>query len=394
MARVALGLGANLGNPAVQIAAALQAIVARDIANAVQVSSLWHSPPWGVVEQPSFLNACALVETRLPPHELLRALKRIEADVGRVAGPRWGPRVIDIDILFYDDVALTSPDLTLPHKDLFARAFVLAPLAQIAGDRTVNGRRILDALARVDARGLEKLADGPDWPPRFEEATMGEAITLRCSDGVSIGAWRASPAASPLGGIVVLQEIFGVNAHIRSVVDRFAVAGYLAIAPALFDRVEPHVELGYDGADRDRAIDIRGRTKIEDSLRDIAAAVAAVAAAGPIGIVGYCWGGTLAWAAASRSAGIRAAVGYYGGGIISMIGETPRVPLMLHFGAKDKHIPLTDVEAIREAHPAVPIFVYDADHGFNCDVRASFDAAAAEVARDRTLAFFAEQLAT
>ena len=392
MALVALGFGANLVEPTRQIAAALLAIVERDIARALRVSSLWRTPPWGVTDQPPFINACALAETTLSPIELLRALKRIEADLGRVVSPRWGPRVIDIDILFYDDVASASSELTLPHKSLFDRAFVLAPLAEIAGDRIVGGHRIRDALARADVRGLEKQADSPNWPPNLRETKMGETVTLQCSDGVSIGAWRASPTAAPRGGVVVLQEIFGVNAHIRSVADRFAAAGYLAVAPALFDRVEPNVELGYDGADRDRAMDIRGRTVVGATMLDIAAAVNAVASAGPVAIVGYCWGGTLAWAAASRSAGIRAAVGYYGGGIISMVNETPRVPAMLHFGAKDKHIPLTDVEKIREAHPAVPIFVYDADHGFNCDARSSFDATAAEVARDRTLAFFAEHL--
>jgi carboxymethylenebutenolidase len=192
--------------------------------------------------------------------------------------------------------------------------------------------------------------------------------------------------------MVVLQEIFGVNHHIRAVADRYAAAGYLAIAPALFDRVEPGVELGYGEADRPRAMDIRGKTKLEETLADIEAAVALAAAGGSVGVVGYCWGGTLAWAAATRLSGISAAVGYYGGGIAGMLNEQPRAPVMLHFGERDKHISLSDVEKIRAAHPEIPVFVYPADHGFNCDERESYDAASAREAQARTFAFFAENL--
>ncbi len=392
MAIVALGFGANIGQPTQQICDALRAITERNIGRITQVSSLWRTPPWGVTNQPPFLNACALIETRLAPHALLAALKDIERDIGRRRGVRWGPRTIDVDILFYDDVTLTDDRLTIPHRHMFERAFVLAPLAEIASDSVIAGQRIADALAQVDARELEKLTGGADWLFIKTRKTMGETITLHCSDGVSIGAWRATPGGKPRGGIVVLQEIFGVNAHIRSVADRFAAAGYLAIAPALFDRVERNVELGYDGADRERAMALRAKATLQDSMQDIAAAVAAAKEAGSVGIVGYCWGGELAWAAASRIEGIAAAVGYYGGGIASMIGDKPRVPVMLHFGSRDKHIPLSDVEKIREAHPAVPVFVYDADHGFNCDARASFDVAAAKVADERTLEFFAAHL--
>ena len=221
---------------------------------------------------------------------------------------------------------------------------------------------------------------------------MSKHIKLHCADGATISAFVATPHGAPKGGMVVLQEIFGVNHHIRAVASRYAQAGYLAVAPALFDRVEKHVELGYDGKDMARAMEIRGRTKLDDTIADIAAAIAEAAEGGKVGLVGYCWGGSLAWAAAARLPGLSAAVGYYGGAIASMIGETPRVPVMLHFGARDKHIPLTDVEKIRDAHPDVPVYVYDADHGFNCDERASFDAASADVARARTLAFFAEHL--
>jgi carboxymethylenebutenolidase len=221
---------------------------------------------------------------------------------------------------------------------------------------------------------------------------MGEMIDLTCEDGVTISAWRAHPRGVPKGGIVVLQEIFGVNHHIRSVTTRFAQAGYLAIAPALFDRVEKNAELRYDGVDFDRAIGLVSRTKIDDTLRDIAAAIKLASDGGKVGIVGYCWGGTLAWLTAARLAGTTAAVGYYGGGIASNIALAPRVPVMLHFGAHDKHIPLSDVEKVRAGHPAVPVFVYDADHGFNCDERASYDAPSADAARARTLDFFETSL--
>ena len=222
---------------------------------------------------------------------------------------------------------------------------------------------------------------------------MGENINLTAKDGATIGAYRSAPADEPKGGMVVLQEIFGVNHHIRAVADRYAAAGYLAIAPALFDRVEPGVELGYGEADRPRAMDIRGKTKLEETLADIEAAVALAAAGGSVGVVGYCWGGTLAWAAATRLSGISAAVGYYGGGIARMLDEQPRAPVMLHFGERDKHIPLSDVEKIRTAHPEITVFVYPADHGFNCDERESYDAASAKEAQARTFAFFAENLA-
>lgn len=393
-ALVGLGLGGNLGDPRRQIAEALALIAAREIGTIARVSSLWRTPPWGVTDQPAFLNACALIETRLAPYALLTALKAIERDVGRTPGVRWGPRSIDLDILFYDDVALEDATLTVPHKNLFERAFVLAPLAEIAGERMIAGRRVEDALAAVDTAGLERIST-PEWLRHTRGPDMmGERIELHCADGATISAWLARPQGTPKGGMVVLQEIFGVNHHIRAVAECYAQEGYLAVAPALFDRVEKDVELGYDGTDMTRGVETRARTKLDDALTDIAAAIAEASKGGKVGAVGYCWGGSLAWAAATRLSGLSAAVGYYGGLIVGMVGETPRVPTMLHFGAKDKHIPLSDVEMIRDAHPAVPVYVYDADHGFNCDERASFDAAAAEVARERTLAFFDEHLSS
>ncbi len=380
-----LAFGANLGDPTAQIAEAARLIETRGIARVLSASSLWRTPPWGLKDQPSFLNACALVETSLPPCDLLHALKAIERDMGREPGLRWGPRPIDIDILFYEGAWLNGPDLVLPHPRLFERAFALAPLAEIAPDLSLDGQSIRDALMSLDHTGLT-IVGGRDWA--FGRRPVGEWLELPCGDGASLSAWRAEPQGTPRGGMVVLQEIFGVNHHIRAVTERYAAEGYLALAPALFDRVETGVELGYDGSDMGRARSLRARTKLDDTLADIEAAVAAVAGAGEVGVVGFCWGGSLAWLAACRLRGVTAAVGYYGGMIAQHIEEIPRAPVMLHFGAHDKHIPLSDVECIRAAHPETPVYVYDADHGFNCDERSSFDAPSAAAARERTLAFF------
>jgi carboxymethylenebutenolidase len=221
---------------------------------------------------------------------------------------------------------------------------------------------------------------------------MGETIKLTAKDGVGITAYKAAPAGKPKGAMVVLQEIFGVNHHIRSVADRYAAEGYLAIAPGLFDRIGPDIQLAYNSDDVTKGAGIRAKTKLEDTLADIEAAVKDVTGAGPIGVVGYCWGGTLAYASACRIGGIKAAVGYYGGGIAGMLGEKPKVPVMLHFGEKDKHISMEDVGKIKAAYPAMPVFTYDADHGFNCDERGSYDKPSADVAVKRTLDFFAEHL--
>lgn len=218
---------------------------------------------------------------------------------------------------------------------------------------------------------------------------MGEKIKLTASDGVTIGAYRARPSGKVRGGIVVLQEIFGVNHHIRNVADGFAKEGYLAIAPTVFDRVAPHTELGYAPEDMKAGMDIRARTKLEDSLKDIEAAVAAAAETGGVGVVGYCWGGTLAYAAATHLSGISAAVCYYGSGIASMAQETLRAPTQFHFGETDKSIPPHDIEKIREAHPDSAFYIYPAGHAFACDERPSFDPASAKLAQSRTLEFFA-----
>jgi carboxymethylenebutenolidase len=223
---------------------------------------------------------------------------------------------------------------------------------------------------------------------------MGETLKLTAADGFTLGAYRADPTGTPKGAIVVVQEIFGVNSHIRNVADGYAAAGYVAIAPAIFDRAERDVELGYDQAGIDAGLKARAAIPVEQTLLDLQAAVDAVAGAGKVGIVGYCWGGSLAFLAAGKLSGLSAAVGYYGGQIAGSFIETePKLPLMLHFGKDDHGIPLTDVEKISERYPSIPVHIYPAGHGFNCDQRGSYDKPSAELALTRTLEFFRNHLA-
>ena len=362
-----------------------------------RVSAIYRTPPWGPVAQADFANACALAETDLAPRALLAEVKAVETELGREPGVRWGPRRIDVDILFYAGATLDAPDLVIPHESLFERAFVLVPLAEIAPDLRIAGRRIADAAAAIPKSGVTRwfAAAEPIMADRnaiAEKRSMGEMLTLTTQDGATIAAYQAKPAGTPKGGIVVLQEIFGVNHHIRSVADRFAAAGYLAVAPALFDRVEKGVELPYDDGGMSHGLDLMKKTKPQESMRDVAAAVKAASAGGAVGVVGFCWGGTLAYAAAAQSDAVAAAVGYYGGGIAGMIADHLHCPVLLHFGEEDGHIPMSDVAKIRAAHSDVPIYTYPAGHGFNCDERGSFNAASAELAWDRTIGFLAEHI--
>ena len=221
---------------------------------------------------------------------------------------------------------------------------------------------------------------------------MGSMLTLTASDHVTIGAYKAEPIGTPRGAIVVLQEIFGVNPHIRRVTDSYAEQGYVAIAPALFDRVKPGIELGYTPEDVQKGVATQQQTVPADTLKDIEAAIAEVASVGKVGVVGYCWGGTLAFVSTCRLDGVTAAVGYYGGNIASMLDLKPRVPLMLHFGEKDDHISADDVARIKAALPDVPVFTYPAGHGFNCDARGSYDKPSADLALSRTLPFFRQHI--
>jgi carboxymethylenebutenolidase len=212
-------------------------------------------------------------------------------------------------------------------------------------------------------------------------------MELTAADGHRLQAYESVPSGAARGGVVVVQEIFGVNDHIRRVADGYAADGYRVIAPALFDRVRPGIELGYTDADIAEGRKIRGQLSFDQALADVEAARKALGD-GNIGIVGYCWGGTVAWLAAARIAGFAAAASYYGGGIGQFAAEHPRCPTQCHFGEKDHAIPMSEVAAVRAANPGVEVYTYPAGHGFNCDARASFDAAAAKLARDRTLAFF------
>ena len=217
---------------------------------------------------------------------------------------------------------------------------------------------------------------------------MGKMIELKAADGHALSAYRADPAGKARGGIVVIQEIFGVNSHVKSVADGFARDGYVAIAPAMFDRVQQNVDLGYSPDDIATGREIRGKVTTDMAMKDAQAAVKEAAKAGKVGIVGYCWGGFVAWMAANKVSGLACAVPYYGGGILDNTNVAPKVPLMGHFGDKDQHIPVEGVKKLAEKHPKQQIFIYAADHGFNCDQRGSYNAPAAKQARERTLAFF------
>ncbi len=222
-------------------------------------------------------------------------------------------------------------------------------------------------------------------------------ITLTAADGFESSAYVSEPPHAPKGAIVVLQEIFGVNSHIRSVADGYAAAGYLAIAPSTFDRVEPGVQLGYSPEDMKRGSGLKAAVEALPSpgvLQDIQAAVDFAASAGKVGIVGYCWGGLLVWRSAEQVRGLSAAVAYYGGGMTmgSEPSRRPAVPTMAHFGDQDTHISLASVKAFEQAHPEVEVHLYAANHGFNCDQRGSYDAGAAATALERSLYHFGKHV--
>ena len=222
-------------------------------------------------------------------------------------------------------------------------------------------------------------------------------IVLTAADGFQLSAYLAEPAGAPKGAIVVLQEIFGVNAHIRGIADGYAAAGYLAIAPATFDRVEKNVDLGYGPEDMKRGSALKAAVEALPApgvLQDVQAAVDRAAKAGKVGIVGYCWGGLLVWRSAEQVRGLSAAVSYYGGGMTagSEPARSPKVPVMAHFGELDKHISLESVKAFEQKHPEVEVHLYQADHGFNCDMRGSYNAGAAATALERSLFHFGKHV--
>ena len=217
---------------------------------------------------------------------------------------------------------------------------------------------------------------------------MGKMIELTASDGHKLAAYRADPAGKARGAIVVIQEIFGVNSHIKSVADGFAKDGYVAIAPAMFDRVQKNFDVGYSPPDIEKGREMRAKITLEMAMKDAQAAIDAVKSAGKVGIVGYCWGGFVAWMASAKLSGLSAAVPYYGGGILDNTDIEPKVPVMAHFGEKDHMIPVDGVKKLAAKHKKQQVFIYAADHGFNCDQRGSYDAPSAKQARERTLEFF------
>ena len=217
---------------------------------------------------------------------------------------------------------------------------------------------------------------------------------LTAADGFTFGAYEALPAGKPKGGVVVIQEIFGVNHHIRSVADGYAKEGYAALAPQIFDRAERNVELGYTNPDEmQKGIKLAFQDlKMAQTLLDLQAAIDSVGVHGKVGVVGYCFGGLMTWLSACELRGVAAASAYYGGGIAQEATRVAKCPVIMHFGERDAHIPLKDVETINKAQPKIEIFIYPADHGFNCVERGSYDATSAALATQRTLAFFGQHL--
>jgi carboxymethylenebutenolidase len=221
---------------------------------------------------------------------------------------------------------------------------------------------------------------------------LGTKITLTASDGFKLGGWRADPPGKPKGGLVVIQEIFGVNHHVRNVCDRFAALGYAAVAPAVFDRIEPDFECGYTASEVEHARTFIAKIDWAKMMLDTAAAIDAADSAGKVGIVGYCLGGSVAFLAACKLDGLSCAVGYYGGAIAKNAELTPKVPTLLHFGDQDHSIPLSDVEIVKAKRPDVEVHVYHAGHGFSCDERGSYNEAAHREALERTTAWLSKYI--
>ena len=223
---------------------------------------------------------------------------------------------------------------------------------------------------------------------------MGTKIRLKAADGHELDAYLAESSGPARGAIVLVQEIFGVNSHIRSVADDYASHGFHVIAPALFDRVQRDLELGYNPTDSAQGMKTARQIGMDTALLDVAASIGHASAEWPgrkIGVLGYCYGGSLAWLAATRL-DPAAAVCYYGGQIAANAAERPHCPVMMHFGAKDPHIGSAEIGKIKAAHPELPLFLYDAGHGFNCDQRKDFEPQSAKLARQRTLEFFLRHL--
>ncbi|HEY0844324.1 MAG TPA: dienelactone hydrolase family protein [Noviherbaspirillum sp.] len=219
--------------------------------------------------------------------------------------------------------------------------------------------------------------------------SQGKTMPMTMSDGATIDVYHVGPTGQRRGGLVLIQEIFGVTEHIREQADSYAADGYEVLAPALFDREAPGLQASYSQDDIQKALKVaREAHPFELSIADVQACIDALKEKGPVFITGYCYGGSVSWAAACRCQGLAAASGYYGSLIPALAGETPRCPVILHFGRQDKGIPLEGVESVRRQHPGVGIFLYDAGHGFNSDRRADYHEESARLARQRTLELF------
>jgi len=222
---------------------------------------------------------------------------------------------------------------------------------------------------------------------------VGKHFTLTAADSHKLGAYRADPAGKPKGGMVVIQEIFGVNQHIRAVCDRFAQEGYVAVAPALFDRTQRDYQSGYTPPEIEKSRTFVAKPDWDAMLRDTDAAIKEIAAVGPTAIIGFCMGGTIAFLASTRLPGLKCAVAYYGGRIVAFADEKPKCPVLMHFGEKDQSIPMTDVDTIKKKRSDCEIYVYpDAGHGFHCDERGSFHTGSRDLAWQRTTAFLTKNM--
>ena len=222
---------------------------------------------------------------------------------------------------------------------------------------------------------------------------MGELLKTTASDGHELTSYLTQPTSAPLGGLVIIQEIFGVNKHIKSIADKYAREGYLVAAPSLFDRIDKGIELGYEPEDIERGRDLKEITGNDAPLKDIEAARSIVSAAGKVGVIGFCWGGTLTWLAACKVPGFACASSYYGGGIGDLISFTSKCPIIFHFGEKDESIPLDEVERVKVNQPDSPVYFYPAGNGFNCDERANFEPTSSKIAEERTLEYLRQYLA-
>ena len=222
---------------------------------------------------------------------------------------------------------------------------------------------------------------------------MGSMIELKAADGHKLAAYRAEPSGKPRGGVVVIQEIFGVNSHVKAVADGYAADGYLVIAPAMFDRVQRGYDTGYSQPEIQAGVAVMQKLDWKQTMLDADAAVTEAKKAGKVGIVGYCYGGTVSWVAAARLSGLACSAPYYGGGMPGFIGEKPKIPTLCHFGELDQSPTLEQSKAIAKAHPEIIAHFYPgAGHGFNCDQRGSYHAESAKLARQRTLEFFRKHL--